>query len=129
MTAREGSTEVEEHERKMNFLGAPRDWIERFGRHFLITEHTHLEGGKEREILPWLKLSAELDPQRIDTYTVAAYWLTRLNKPDDAEKFLREGLRNNPNSYELLFELGRLDYDTYHNAARARNVWQAAWRC
>src|SRR6266436_6452811 len=50
------------HEHEADFLGPPRDWVERFGRHFLITKHTHLEGGKEREILPWLKLSAELDP-------------------------------------------------------------------
>src|SRR6266436_7348662 len=61
LTAKEGSKEDEEHERQMNFLGRPTDWIERFGRHFMITEHTHLEGGKEREILPWLRLSADLD--------------------------------------------------------------------
>ena len=129
MTAREGSTEAEEHERKMNFLGAPRDWIERFGRHFLITEHTHLEGGKEREILPWLKLSAELDPQRVDTYTVAAYWLRKeLGKPAEAEQFLREGLRNNPQSYELLFELGQLYNEDYHDPNHARNVWELAFR-
>src|SRR5437588_9986821 len=105
MTAREGSTEAEEHERKMNFLGAPRDWVERFGRHFMITEHTHLQGGNEREILPWLRVSAELDPHRIDTYTVASYWLrSSLGKVDEAEQFLREGLRQNPGSYELWYE-------------------------
>ena len=127
MTSEEGSPAEEEHERQMNFLGKPRDWIERFGRNFMVTEHTHLEGGKEREILPWLKLSAELDPQRIDTYTVAAYWLrVRLGKVKDAEQFLREGLRANPGSYEILFELGRLLYENYHDETRARNVWELA---
>lgn len=127
MTAAEGSAEEEEHERKMNFLGPPHDWIERFGRHFLITEHSHLEGGKESEILPWLKLSAELDPQRIDTYTTAAYFLRKeLGKPEEAEKFLREGVRNNPGSYELLYELGRLYSENYHDDQRARNIWQLA---
>jgi tetratricopeptide (TPR) repeat protein len=128
LTAQEGSREDEEHERKMNFLRPPTDWIERFGRHFLITEHTHLEGGKERELLPWLRLSAELDPQRIDTYTVAAFWLRNLGKVKEAEEFLREGLRNNPDSYEILFELGRLYDANYHDAARARNVWDLALR-
>jgi len=128
LTAREGSKEDEEHERKMNFLGPPTDWIERFGRHFMITEHTHLEGGKEREVLPWLQLSAELDPQRIDTYTVAAYWLRNLGKVKEAEDFLREGRRNNPDSYEILFELGRLYAENYHDSARARNVWDLALR-
>ena len=59
----------------------------------MITEHTHLEGGNEREILPWLRLSAELDPQRVETYTVAAYWLRAVGKMVEAEHFLREGLR------------------------------------
>src|ERR1051325_908016 len=86
-----------EHEKEMEFLGQPRDWIERFGRHFRVTEHTHLSHGQEREILPWLKLSADLDPQRVETYTVAAYWLRhRLGKVKEAEEVLREGLRNNP---------------------------------
>lgn len=129
MTASEGSTEAEEHERKMNFLGQPRDWIERFGRHFLISEHTHLAAGKEREILPWLKLSADLDPQRVDTYTVAAYWLRKqLGKPAEAEQFLREGARNNPGSYEILFELGRLYQENYHDSVRARDLWELALR-
>ena len=124
LTAKEGEPAAEEHEKQMNFLGPPRDWIERFGRHFIITEHTHLEGNNEREILPWLKLSAELDPQKIETYTVAAYWLRDLGKVKEAEDFLREGLRNNPDSYEILFELGRLYYENNHDPARARNVWE-----
>jgi tetratricopeptide (TPR) repeat protein len=130
MTSEEGSPEEEEHERKMSFLGEPKDWIERFGRHFFVTEHTHLEGGTEREILPWLKLSAEMDPYRIDTYRVAAYWLrTRLNKVAEAEQFLRDGLRMNPKSYELLFELGQLYYASRHDSARARLLWVAALKC
>ena len=130
MTAKEGTKEDEEHERAMNFLGQPHDWLEAFGRHFMITEHTHLEGGRERELLPWLKLSAEMDPHRIDTYTVASYWLRGpgLNKPEEAEKFLREGLRRNPDSYEILFELGRLCKENYHDTNRARNIWELALR-
>jgi tetratricopeptide (TPR) repeat protein len=129
MTSEEGSPAEEEHERQMNFLGKPRDWIEAFGRHFMITEHTHLANGNELEILPWLKLSAEMDPQRVDTYTVTAYWLrVRLGKAAEAEQFLREGLRANPNSFEILFELGRLYSDNYKDPAKARNVWELALR-
>lgn len=124
-----GNEAEEEHERQMNFMGPPHDWIEKFGRHFLITEHTHLAHGTEREILPWLKISAELDPQRVETYTVAAYWLRKeLGKPAEAEQFLREGIRNNPGSYELLYELGRLYWENYHEVTRAGNVWELALR-
>jgi tetratricopeptide (TPR) repeat protein len=122
-----------------NFLGPPRDWIDAFGRHFIPNRHTHLdEGGasddlsnsKEvREILPWLKLSAELDPENIKTYTVTAFWLrTRLDKVSEAEQVLREGLRHNTLDPQLLFELGRIYDENYHDPARARNIWEAALR-
>jgi tetratricopeptide (TPR) repeat protein len=132
MTAQEGSKEEEEHEQEMSFLGKPHDWIERFGRHFFLTQHTHLSGGNEREMLPWLRLSASLNPQRTDTYTVASYWLrSRLGKPEEAEQFLREGLRANPNSYEILFELGCLYRENFNDPKRAEGVLRLAlqrWR-
>src|ERR1700733_12505982 len=106
-----------------SFMGPPRDWIDAFGRHFIPNRHTHLdEGGPNddlssssevREILPWLKISSELDPDNVQTYVVTAYWLRqRMNKTDEAEQVLREGLRNNPDSCELLFELGRLYHES-----------------
>jgi len=128
LTGREGEPAKEEHEKQMSFLGPPRDWIERFGRHFIITEHTHLEGNKEREILPWLKIAAELDPQKTETYVVAAYWLRDLGKVKEAQRFLRQGMLCNPDSYEILFELGRLYYEADYDAARARKVWDLALR-
>lgn len=118
----------EEHEKAMDFLGRPQDWIDSFGRHFYSSHHSHLDKpGEAREILPWLRLSAELDPERVDTYTVAAYWLREhLNRVDDAESFLREGLRANPWSYEILFELGKLYNENRHNPTLARNLWELA---
>ena len=128
LTSREGEPAQEEHEKQMNFLGPPRDWIERFGRRFMITEHTHLEGHNEREILPWLKISSALDPQKVETYVVAAYWLRDMGKVKEAERFLRQGMLHNPDSYEILFELGRLYYEADHDPARARKIWDLALR-
>jgi tetratricopeptide (TPR) repeat protein len=117
------------HEKEMAFLNQPRDWIERFGRHFRHTQHTELSGEKTREILPWLRLSAELNPQRVQTYTVAAFWLRgELGKVAEAEQFLRDGLRANPRSYEILFSLGQLQYENHHDPIRARNLWEVALR-
>jgi len=127
VTATQGQAENEEEERKADFLGKPTDWVDRFGRNFRITEHTHLEHTQEREILPWLRLAADMDPQKIETYTVGSFFLrTHLNRPREAEAFLREGLRNNPNSFEILFELGRLYDENDHDTDRARNVWELA---
>lgn len=126
MAAEQGGHDEDEHVRAMA-MGRPRDRIEAFGRNFRITDHTHLANGQEREILPWLRLSAELDPQRVETYTVASYWLCkRLGKVNEAEAFLREGLRNNPGSPEILYELGRLYAEDRKDASRARNVLDLA---
>ena len=121
------------------FLGPTRNWIDAFGRHFFPDRHTHLDSGgadddlsgseNVREILPWLKLSADLDPDNVQTYTVTAFWLRmRMNNVKEADAMLHEGLRNCPDSYDILFELGRLYYESYHDTDRARNVWEAGVR-
>ena len=138
----------EEHEKEMDFLGKPKDWIDAFSRHFYPSVHSHLgeeeckeskhgdkqhheehqtAAGLEREMLPWLKLAATLDPERPETYVVASFWLTqKLKKMDEAEHFLREGLRANPGSYEILYEMGRIAYEHRKDASRARNLWVLA---
>ncbi len=126
------NTGDEEH-----FMGPPRNWIDAFGRQFYPSVHTHLsEGGADgkegegtvREILPWLALSTELDPKRVEVYTVTAYWLRRMNKIDESEQELREGLKANPGDPELLFDLGRLFSEARSNSVSARNVWEAGLR-
>jgi tetratricopeptide (TPR) repeat protein len=137
MAADTGAVNSKNHGDEEGFLGPRRNWIDAFGRHFFPDRHTHLdEGGPAddlsgsdnvREILPWLKLSADLDPDNPQTYTVTAYWLReRMHKVAEAEVFLHEGLRQNPDSYDILFELGRLYNESYHDTNRARNVWELA---
>lgn len=121
---------------ELGFMGPPRDWLDAFTRHFIPNRHTHLDAGgptddlsnsaEVQEILPWLKLSAELDPDNIRTYTVTAYWLERMKKPGEARRVLLEGWRANPDSYDILFALGRLYSEEDHDLARARNVWELA---
>jgi tetratricopeptide (TPR) repeat protein len=99
-------------------------------------DHAHHDHGEDkagkdseaevREILPWLKLSTALDPNRVDTYTVTAYWLrNRLHKSREAEEILREGLRRNPRNPAILFELGRIYLDDRKDLERARNLFEA----
>jgi hypothetical protein len=131
-----GAVNTKNHGDEHGFLGPTRNWIDAFGRHFFPDRHTHLdEGGPQddlggsqnvREILPWLKLSADLDPDNVQTYIVTAFWLRqRMNNVKEADAVLHEGLRNCPGSYDLFFELGRLYYESYHDRERARNVWEA----
>jgi len=121
--------EGSEQEEK-GFMGEPLDWIDRFSRHFLPSRHTHLPGEKVREILPWLKLSAELDPHNIRAYLVADYWLrNRLHQSQEAEDFVRDGLKYNPRSPDLLFALGQIYLEDRKEYPRAKNLFLAALKC
>jgi tetratricopeptide (TPR) repeat protein len=112
------------------FMGEPLDWIDRFSRHFKPDRHTHLQGENVQEMLPWMKLSAELDPQRIQTYLVTTYWLrARLHKSAEAEDFIRDGLRANPHSPDLLFTLGQIYLEDRKDYPHAKNLFLAALRC
>ena len=126
---------------ELAFLGSPRDWIDRLSREMFPAVHTELNSGgangKEdagavREILPWLKVAAALDPEEPLTYTVTAFWLRRqTGKEREAELFLREGLKNVPGNPAILFELGRIYFEDHKDTTRARNLWRqgvAEWR-
>ena len=98
------------------FLGRPRDWMDRFGRHFYPTEHTHLANE-----------NADMDPHRIQTYLTASYWLRgTLDQPDEAARFLHEGLDTNPDSFEILLELSYVYDLNKKNPGVARNVLEEA---
>ena len=121
-------------------FGHPNNWIERFELNFYPTTHTHLDLGgasgpsgnldqaaQVKEIMPWLKLSSRLDPNRIETYLVAAFWLrVRMHRVNDAEVFLREGLRTNPGNSAILYELAELYRVDRKQPAQARNLYLAA---
>lgn len=112
---------------EQGFLGPPKDWIDRFSRHFRPTRHTHLKGQAIAEMLPWMRLSADLDPHRIQTYIVTSYFLRNyLRQFDDAKRFLHAGLMANPDSPELRYELGQLYFENYKDLTHARNVWLSA---
>ena len=117
----------DEHE-EADFLGKPRDVIEAFGRHFFASTHSHLESEQDvKELLPWLKLAAEMDSNRPDAYVLTSYWLRKeLRKVDEAEAFLRQGWRINPNSVEIMLELAKLLEADRKDEERAHNLYEAA---
>jgi tetratricopeptide (TPR) repeat protein len=163
------------HHEDLPARGKPNDWIDRFGRHFHPSVHSHLGEAKcnhphhahghvhgpdckhddyghvhgpeckheagghadhdaavavareQRELLPWLKLAATLDPDRPETYVTAAYWMrSHLGKTAEAEQFIREGLQHIPGEPELLFELGRIYRENHKDINCARRIWEAA---
>lgn len=145
----------DDHESHIWLSEESTDWIDRFSRHFYPSEHMHLgeddhnhshahddhahddhdhahgppPESEVAEILPWLQITAKLDPNKVETYVTASYWLRkRMGRPDEAEAFLRDGLRENPGSYEILFELGRIKWEERRQPDLARNLFKLSLR-
>jgi tetratricopeptide (TPR) repeat protein len=126
----EGGAEDHDHDHDGRQDHAPKDHKgpNPTGHHEGETAEEHAKhAGLEREMLPWLRISAELDPNRVETYTVSSFWLRKMGKEKEAIQFLREGLHANPDSYEILLELGRVYDENLHDVERARNVWEMSF--
>ena len=77
-------------------------------------QHTHLSGESDiREIMPWLDLATRADPQNLDGYLVAAFWLaSEAKRPGLALEILNRAQRNIPYAYEVQLAKGRLHLHT-----------------
>jgi len=81
-----------------------------------ITKHVHVKTNKVVEILPWLYYAAKIDSNNVLAYTLGAFYLAdKLEKIDEAMKFLREGLAKNMDSWEIHIELARMYFKHFKN--------------
>ncbi|MFT5499499.1 MAG: tetratricopeptide (TPR) repeat protein, partial [Kiritimatiellia bacterium] len=71
------------------------------------TKHAGHADGKE--VLPWFRVMTLSDPHYVRAYSVGAWWLKTKNL-DAAFEFIREGIKNNPNSFQVHAALGDLHY-------------------
>lgn len=95
----------------------PREVLERLGEVFAVTRDTLWElndvfwhrGDYERCIAN-TRLIAEIDPRDVEAYESGAWLMQNQFRDDEAEAFLRKGLRLNPDVYDLYFALGYFLY-------------------
>lgn len=90
-----------------------------------IEGHVHSKG--EAELMPWFKLTTMFSPHHVRAYAVGGYWLAfRLGKPDEAIKFMKEGIKNNPNSYQISEEMGIVYFSKLKDYKRAQYYFEKA---
>ena len=90
---------------------------------FLRTRH--VKPFDDRELLPWFKMSAFMDPNLTRAYVSGGYWLAwRLGKAKEAVSFLEEGIVNNPDAPDILAELGIIFFDA-EGRLGTRNIERA----
>lgn len=66
--------------------------------------HIHTDG---RELLPWFRAMTLTDPGYVRGFVAGSFWL-QMQDPDAALEFVEEGLRNNPDAFELYVSRGFL---------------------
>jgi len=105
--AHESGAHRDDEEDERAFKRTFTDWIYRINSRIKITEHKHLKGDESKEILPFLILSVKLDPYNIPAILTTAHWIDKnFNKTDEAINLLKEGAQNNPESWEIFYQLG-----------------------
>ncbi len=68
--------------------------------------HQHTEG---TELLPWYRIVTLTDPTNVRGYMIGSWWLSRQRTNESIEEaisFAREGIRNNPDAYQLHLMVG-----------------------
>ena len=92
-----------------------------------ITEHRHISGKEAKEIVPWIYYAVRLNPHNEMAYAVGGFWLAvKLKKPDEAIRFLKEGLKNNPQSLEICHTLGQIYLLRKKDYKKARDYLETA---
>lgn len=92
-----------------------------------ISEHIHLHGDEKRELIPWLYYAVRLNPNNINAYVIGGYWIGRqLQEPNEAIKFLKEGLTNNPNSWKIYNQIGNIYFTEKEDYKQALFNFQKA---
>ena len=68
------------------------------------SEHeAHTDG---TQVLPWFRVMTMSDPHYVRGYTLGGYWLNRF-APEEAVPFLIEGIKNNPDAFQVHLMLGQ----------------------
>ncbi|RKY42753.1 MAG: hypothetical protein DRP85_01720 [Candidatus Makaraimicrobium thalassicum] len=119
---------VEHRHEKGRSAISPFNVLFRISEETEVTEHVHLHGDQLKEIIPWLYYAAEIDSHNVLAYTLTGFYLSdRLGNPDEGIAFLREGLRNNPDSWEVNAEIGRIYSQHLGNYTAAVRFLSRAW--
>lgn len=108
------------------------DVLQRWRRQLSPTLHEHLPDRELVELLPWMRWTVRANPQDVEAWLVAVYWLSNgLGRLDLALAAAREAAAANPGDYRpylqwarLLLRVGRWDAAA-RLCDRALELWPA----
>jgi len=108
------------HERALH------DVFQRWRDQISPTAHRHPRERGIHEIMPWLRFATAVDPDNVEAFVTAAYWLAgQGGRPDVAEQVLREAQQLHPRDYRIYQERGRI-YLLQRKGPEAARAFDAA---
>lgn len=78
------------------------------------------------ELYQFFDVITTLDPDFIESYVFASFVLTDLDSTQSAEKILLKGLKQNPTSWVIPYQLGFVNYLYYKNDLKAAQYFEEA---
>jgi len=98
--------------------------VQYFGHRHFFREHTY------NELAPLLQITTALDPHLLPAYQFGASFLAPAppngaGQPDRAIKLMEYGIRNNPNNWQLYYDLGFVYYTELKDYHKAAEVFDA----
>ncbi len=76
--------------------------------------------GDPQELIPWYRVQTIINPRDVNAYVTCAFFLADFaGRPKEALAFLDEGIRNNPNDFEMQEAVGQLYFEKWKNCDRA----------
>lgn len=88
--------------------------------------HQHTAG---TELLPWYRIGTLADPHNVRMYIIGSWWLKTLRSEkqlNEALKFLDEGLKNNPDNFQILYMRGYVLRELKRDEEAQRNFRKSA---
>lgn len=116
-----------EHEHAERVMSSTGNLLLDIHNNITISEHKHLKGVESKEIIPWLYYSVKLNPHNQMAYSVAGYWLAvKMNDFNAGALILNEGLRNNPESWQIYSTLGQIYFEVKKDYQKASEYFESA---
>ena len=121
------SEDEHDHHRKTEHNGSP-DLFAKIYKAIHFHPVVHLGSYENAEILPWFEITARFNPNFINAYLDGGFWLsTRMGQPDKALDFLREGLKNNPGSWQISAQIGEIYFTQKKDYLKAYSYFNNAY--
>lgn len=89
-----------------------------------LNVHVHLKPVQESQVLPYIAISAKLNPQDDENWANGAYMLWRTHRVNEALEFFEQGMNRNPSNAALRIECAAIMFRIggAANLMRATNI-------